>query len=158
MTFSVCVYIDLCRYQGVQRTTCKSWFSPSTVCVPGIEVRSVGLTASAFTHGAILPTPSLWWLKQEIPVWSRLRWHSWFTLGWPWLCKPYCAPSLTDTFCLSLPCWDHRRVRPCLPYKDVLYFRFFSSWISTLLTIKLVAEQWILDIEKACKCLLWLYL
>lgn len=35
--FRVCVHVCVDRHRGDQRTVCKSWFSPSTVCVQGLN-------------------------------------------------------------------------------------------------------------------------
>lgn len=47
----------MCVPQGMyggRRTARRSLYPPSTIWVLGIELRSSGLAASAFTHGAIL--------------------------------------------------------------------------------------------------------
>lgn len=61
----VCIYVCLsilCVHAGMpltlcgdQRTTCRNWFSPSTLWALGMEVRLSGLAASAFTQWAISP-------------------------------------------------------------------------------------------------------
>lgn len=45
------------RACGSWRTTCRNWFSPSTMCVPGIELRSSGLVASTCLHWTISLAP-----------------------------------------------------------------------------------------------------
>lgn len=49
------VYIYICKNVpqhtcGVQKTACRSWFSFSTMCIPGMELRVTGLAASNFFY------------------------------------------------------------------------------------------------------------
>lgn len=55
----VCLFA--CMLIHIQRTAGRSQSSPSTMWAPGIELRSVGLVASVFTHGAISPAPKLFY-------------------------------------------------------------------------------------------------
>lgn len=48
--YCVCMHacVHIVAHCGCQRTTCRNWFSPSTVCLPGVELRLSGLVASPF--------------------------------------------------------------------------------------------------------------
>lgn len=65
--FCVCMHVGAhvpsCGGTRHQKTTCRNWFSPPTVQVPGMELRSLALWVGTFTHWAVLPVLnilSLW--------------------------------------------------------------------------------------------------
>lgn len=70
--FIVCTHIPW--HMGKwQKTTLGNWFSPSTIWVPGTELRSLGLIASTFTYWAILPAHID--ILQEKSDWSNSSEH-----------------------------------------------------------------------------------
>lgn len=51
----ICVGIHMAKYPCVSRTSCRSWFSPSTMWVPGHQVEVISLVGSTFALWPISP-------------------------------------------------------------------------------------------------------
>lgn len=108
----MCAYVSWCVAEG-QRTAFGSWFSPSIILVPGIELRLSELVTGTFIFWANSLTCLAFWVRGSPWTWS-------FRIGLVWLANKLQGPPHSTS------------IGPCFPTHDTALSFFCGCWESKL--------------------------